>query len=111
MSREIEFRGMTKQGEWVYGSFINIDSPSVQIMCNNHTSYEVIPSTVGQYTGLLDKNKKKIFEGDLIKVDDAVVTVIFKNGCWIAGHNAEDYLFRWNKYCEIVGDVHESEEE
>lgn len=84
--REILFRGKrVDNDEWVYGYLLeavncNTDKKSTFIMEQDATyygygefacSFEVIPETVGQFTGLYDDTDKKIFEGDIIKVTDS----------------------------------------
>lgn len=74
---EILFRGKrADNGEWVYGDLIHrqIWKRSVPVIIRNHDDgfdqyeeYEIDPSSVGQYTGLNDRNNEKIFDGDIVE--------------------------------------------
>lgn len=67
MSREIKFRGkQIDNGEWVYGYLADEDYIN-DINSIDLSSIEVDRDTIGQFTGLLDKNGKEIYEGDIVE--------------------------------------------
>ena len=127
--REILFRGKrVDNGEWVYGFYSPVNLPIFGnqghfINENGFRAVEVIPETVGQYTGLTDKNGKKIFEGDImIFCKEAGATYPFEirwDGIgWkmftADGNRIKDAFesgeIRYMQKCEVIGNIHDNPE-
>lgn len=125
--REILFRGKrTCNNEWVEGGFHSRFEKAYIIGITKTEKIdgtEVIPKTAGQYTGLTDKNGKKIFEGDIVKAKDDVLGSPFCNGIigkivydecafFIEPKNPMDsqWLFDECAVYEIIGNIHDNPE-
>lgn len=118
--REILFRGKrVDNGEWIEGDLIHRQVWRSYLAIirvrddgfDNYTEYEVEPSTVGQYTGLTDKNGKKIFEGDIVKVaDECIDYAIWANGCFCMARQMMFYEFTYqdSSRMEVIGNVHDN---
>lgn len=134
--REILFRGKRKDNqEWVEGFFainticsITETYLSPVIIKNpegiyDTESYEIIPETVGQYTGLTDKNGMKIFEGDILRGERYVdygqtgefkphITVVkwnVKKSAYEPLNYFDGYSYDIKNY-EIIGNIHDNPE-
>lgn len=123
MNREILYRGKRKDnGEWVEGTGINrlIDTQGKEdifIAKPNKPNtvviwVEVIPETVGEYTGLTDKNGKKIFEGDIVKHSNTTFEVAYiTQYARFAGRKPKTIMsiFPLEK-SEVIGNIHDTPE-
>lgn len=130
--REILFRGKRADNEeWVYGWYAEYPFgrwpvkpaivPSEDARDGHFEFIEVTPETVGQYTGLTDKNGKKIFEGDIVSSDLGRPYLIaeFRDGCFMFNCNdgENDYYdimlpilqepHTSYKYGEVIGNIYD----
>ena len=130
--REILFRGKRlDNGEWIQGDIVQFPVHGVVRIVEQEPSYkdaEVDSDTVGQYTGLTDKNGREIFEGDIIHLEYSQVffggeyfgeytaEVSYKEGCFITdginnGDEIETPLSGFdNDEVEIIGNIHDNPE-
>jgi len=142
------YRGKTKDGEWVEGAYLHqtdfygdnvdrhfiIDGTTTQDYDIGY-EYEVLPETVGEWTGLTDKNGKRIFEGDIVRINRSLEGIsgvvrfgkYFHSKCdeYHCEHYGFHIAYEWYGYCqntgyslteewqcdfEIIGNIHDNPE-
>ncbi len=105
--REILFRGKRKDDkQWVFGD-LEHNGNRVPKWVDGQV---IDQSTIGQFTGLTDKNGKKIFEGDIVKWDELEWGCPH---CEIAEWNYSLFDARkhdWKEWCEVIGNIHDNPE-
>lgn len=125
MNREIKFRGKcTDNGEWVAGSLLQDDYGNCMIVgfIDHHEQwYSVSPETVGQFTGLRDRNGEDIYEGDILHIGRSKKSkpVAYSNEYAAFGIQYPDrdfFLFAHDlqdisETCyEVIGNIHDNPE-
>ena len=115
--RKILFRGKRlDNGEWVYGLLVDIlkECARLRMVVNGFVKYITVKSsTIGQYTGLTDKNGKKIFEGDIIFDPETKENYIveFDEGGFCAGDMFLQAYISFDEFdSEVIGNIHDNPE-
>jgi uncharacterized phage protein (TIGR01671 family) len=119
--RKILFRGLRADGKgWVYGDMFRHSGRKPRTYISNEPPnvFSVKPETVGQFTGLVDKNGKEIYEGDKLRADnfEKTMAVIWRKDLasfaltadgWMYDHYFGEGADAGN--CEVIGNIHEIE--
>lgn len=129
MKREIKFRGKViehggmfrneKDGEWVYSeeSFVHTGQGVFIGMYNEEV--KVDPKTVGQFTGIKDKNGREVYEDDIVLQQQygggkGKMVVRFEKGAFIVGYHQWNCVktkpMLLNGRCEVIGNIHDNPE-
>ena len=133
--KTIKFRAKSEQGEWIIGHYVG--KASMDEVCilppqnvnyhigyiNDSECYYCIADTIGQFTGLYDKNGKEIYEGDILRwgVDNRLYVITFEKGMFFASAKEcnEEILGGFPLHlltisevgeCVIVGNIHDNPE-
>lgn len=119
------FRGKRKDGQgWIEGDLVHTRTTTQGVVTEIYTldmSYEVDPETVGQCTGLKDKNGKLIFEGDIVKglfnfgLEIMSVCTLKDGAFGLTAKQCGAYHFSaftslWKVQYEVIGNIHDDPE-
>ena len=130
MKREILFRGKTEDNKWIEGDLLHQEWIQDDEFIENAIRYKigylysfpikVIPETVGQFTGLTDKNGKKIFDDDIVKhrfkrvwkTEFHTSKVVWNNeySCYYLFDGVSNYKMRDDMEYEVLGNIHNNPE-
>ncbi len=131
MPREIKFRGMDLKGNWYYGNVSVLPDKVHDVAAGTYISniagcpfaYAVRPETVGEFIGLPDKNKKEIYDGDILVYQNAYVKIIFliywdeiyaeyETKSIVNPKHSDAHCFKphWNTYARVIGNKWENKD-
>lgn len=124
MKRIIKFRGRDlKTGEFVFGDLETRPKDDFMVIHQYHedgsykSQVKVDPETVGQFTGLLDKNGREIYEGDLFSLDGLMTMVVYEpeNGYYCLRMSDNEHWMlpldrRITEYYEVISNIYDHPE-
>ena len=136
MNREIKFRGKSEHGVFVYGDLIQYENGDTSIFEKKLSRFgreaieiykrtKVDKETIGQFTGFPDKNKKEIYENDIVKaplldpifgdiIKDAFdnAYIEFNNGAFVVNYYGSHRIYLQDLYdkIEIIGNIYDNKE-
>lgn len=127
--REILFCGkQIDNGEWVEGYYVKaldmydkeihaiFDTMTTFYACGETSGFELVdPKTICQYTGLIDKNGKKIWENDIVKINNSKVNTLitfrdFEIICTIPNEKYYKHRLEYDTEYEVIGNIFDNPE-
>ena len=126
--RTIKFRAMRNNGKWVIGNYVHhfisyfdtIERHSIFLSKSEndnggHWVEDIITKTIGQFTGLYDKDGKEIYEGDILDFNGLTVEVRFVRGvfAFLANGDLDEELCgdcRTDLFAKVIGNIHDNPE-
>ena len=111
--RKIRFRGKSiYNSKWVYGNLRIFGERAYISAIDSHAQSEVHLSTIGQYTGLTDRNGKEVYEGDIVRYIDAndepkTSEVRFVDAAFSP---LTEIMWMGDMECEVIGNIHDNPE-
>ena len=124
--RTIKFRAMRNNGKWVIGNYVHhfisyfdtIERHSIFLSKSEndnggHWVEDIIAKTIGQFTGLYDKDGKEIYEGDILDFNGLTVEVRFVRGvfAFLVNGDLDEELCgdcRTDLFAKVIGNIYEN---